>query len=81
MRVVAEQRDGVAALVEGLAPGSSLTEKGGNHVSFSLPPAGLDLPALFEQVRNRHMPTLFSAVLTFCLIQNLSSSRCASGTL
>ena len=50
MRVDSEQRAAVEAMVARLAPGASLSEKGGGHLSFSLPAAGLDLPTLFAQV-------------------------------
>ena len=49
LRVEARQRAAVQRMVEGLAPGASLTEKGGGHLSFALPAAGLDLPALFAK--------------------------------
>ena len=51
MRVAPEQRDAIVELVQRVAPGAVASERGGHHVSFSLPPQSLDIPTLFEQVR------------------------------
>jgi hypothetical protein len=53
MRVAPEQRDAIVALVQRVAPGAVASERGGHHVSFSLPPQSLDIPTLFEQARAR----------------------------
>lgn len=53
LRVEARQRAAVQRMVEGLAPGATLSEKGGGHLSFALPAAGLDLPVLFAQALTR----------------------------
>ena len=50
MRVAPEQRDAIVELVQRVAPGAVASERGGHHVSFSLPPQSLDIPTLFEQV-------------------------------
>ena len=51
MRVRADKRGAVAALVAGISADARLTEKGAEHVSFSLPQSSLDLPSLFAEVR------------------------------
>ncbi len=56
LRVEARQRAAVQRMVEGLAPGATLSEKGGGHLSFALPATGLDLPALFAQALSRPLP-------------------------
>lgn len=53
LRVEAGQRGAVQRMVQRLAPGATLSEKGAGHLSFSLPSAGLDLPTLFSQVWTR----------------------------
>ncbi len=51
MRVRADKRAAVAALVADISADARLTEKGSEHLSFSLPQSSLDLPSLFAEVR------------------------------
>jgi hypothetical protein len=52
MRVSPEQK---------IAPGAAASDRGGDHVSFSLPPESLDIPTLFEQVRSQWHVSVRSA--------------------
>ena len=47
----ADKRAAVAALVADISADARLTEKGSEHLSFSLPQSSLDLPSLFAEVR------------------------------
>lgn len=69
LRVEAEQRGAVQRMVQRLAPGATLSEKGAGHLSFSLPSAGLDLPTLFAQVRPCGMaPHSYSKMTTMQIL-------------
>ena len=46
-----DKRAAVAALVADISADARLTEKGSEHLSFSLPQTSLDLPSLFAEVR------------------------------
>lgn len=50
MRVRPDKRAAVAALVADISADARLTEKGAEHLSFSLPQSSLDLPSLFAEV-------------------------------
>lgn len=78
MRVASEQRDDVAALVERIAPGAVASDRGGNHVSFSLPPRTLDIPTLFEQVRTIGFGTSFCTIHFFASV--FWASECVRDT-
>ena len=51
LRVAADKRSALLEAVMRISPAAQLTETGTEHLSFSLPQASVDLPSLFEEVR------------------------------